>query len=63
LADDWADCKGNNYDLVVMSCTKLIDSGSLSPVDKASALGSRACGFKGRGEYGKALADWQACAA
>lgn len=62
LADDWADCKGNNYDVVVMSCTKLIDSGSLSEADKASALGSRAWGYKGRGEYDKALADWQACA-
>ena len=61
-ADDWADCKGNNYDLVVMSCTKLIDSGSLNAVDKASALGSRAWGFKGRAEYDKSLADWQACA-
>ncbi|MEZ5925723.1 MAG: tetratricopeptide repeat protein [Hyphomicrobiaceae bacterium] len=63
LADDQADCKSNNYDLVVLSCTKLIDSGSLSPVDKASALGSRAWGYKGRGEYDKALADWQACEA
>jgi tetratricopeptide (TPR) repeat protein len=61
-ADDQADCKSNNYDLVITSCTKLIDSGTLSPVDKASALGSRAWGYKGRGEYDKALADWQACA-
>jgi tetratricopeptide (TPR) repeat protein len=62
-ADDQADCKSNNYDLVIMACTKLIDSGTLSPVDKASALGSRAWGYKGRGEYDKAFADWQSCAA
>ena len=60
--DLWAACKGNDFDLVVELCTKLIDSGSLNPVDKASALGSRGWGFKGRGEYDKALADWQACA-
>ncbi len=63
FADDQADCKGNNFDLVVMACSKLIDSGSLNPADRASALGSRAWGFKGRGEYDKALADWTACAA
>lgn len=62
LADDSADCKSNNYDLVVAACTKLIDGGQLSDTDKASALGSRAWGYKGRGEYDKALTDWQACA-
>ena len=64
LADDWADCKGDDYDLVV---TVLYEADQLRlrsarptrPRRWAVAPGAT----RVAAEFDKALADWQACAA
>ena len=62
VADDQSDCKSNDANLVVKACTKLIKSGKLSAVDKASVLGSRGWAYRILSDYEKSRADWQACA-
>jgi tetratricopeptide (TPR) repeat protein len=55
-ADDRRDCEGRSYELRIAACTQIL---SANPAD-FSALANRGIGYRGTGEYDRALADLEA---
>jgi len=50
----------NNPDLAIKHCTRAIDSGKLTPAERAQAHQSRGVEFAGRNDYDRAIADYDA---
>lgn len=54
------DCFGENRDLWVAGCTALIERGSLDQEQLSRAYAMRALGFSLRGQYDRAISDYDA---
>ena len=61
-ADDWRDCKSDDYQTVIRGCTKALKSGSLSRSDTVDAYANRAWGYYNTSDNDRALADYSECA-
>ncbi len=59
-ADDIADCEGNNLDLKIAACSRLIESGRLDGKPLASAHNNRGVGLIRSGRNTRALAEFDA---
>src|SRR4051794_2279387 len=56
-ADDVADCKGQDADVAISACTRVLNSGKLNAQGRAGALSYRASSYAKRGKYEVALRD------
>jgi tetratricopeptide (TPR) repeat protein len=59
-AETALDCFGENRDLWVAGCTALIERGSLDQEQLSRAYAMRALGFSLRGQYDRAISDYDA---
>lgn len=58
-ADDIADCaQTRNADLKIRGCSELIDSKLLTKLGQAQAYNNRGIGYKSKGKYKLAIADY-----
>lgn len=57
-AENALDCFGENRDLWVAGCSALIERGNLDPEQLSRALAMRALGYSLRGQYDRAITDY-----
>jgi len=58
--ENWTRCQDNNPELSLAGCTAMIESSTESAANRASAFDRRGADYVGKGEYDKALADFDA---
>ena len=60
-AEDWKDCKGDEYQTVIRGCTRVLKAGSLSRSDTVDAYANRGWAFYNTNDNERALADYGEC--
>jgi hypothetical protein len=58
LASDTDGCYSDNYELRILNCTTIIESGKLNDVQLGQALASRGLGYSLKGAYESAIRDY-----